>query len=304
MNVLSLFNGMSIGQIALEKAGVKIGRYFSSEIKPHANKLVSHNYPKTIHLGDVRKIKATDLPKIDLLIGGSPCQDFSRGNKERLGLEGEKSSLFFEYVRLLEELKPTYFLLENVVMDMEDNNFISRTLGVLPVNINSSLVTAQQRNRYYWTNIQGSDVGLFESIISQPKDKKISLQSILENGYTNMEKARCLLESDSRPLATPVKMFHRYYSPGFTTLIFKSKKHFLDCKKHYDENYSEKSADEIICNTDIYDGVRYMTKKELEKCQTVPEGYTDILTRNEAASLLGDGWTVDVIAHIFGGLLC
>jgi DNA-cytosine methyltransferase len=111
MNVLSLFDGMSCGQIALNRAGIKYDNYFASEIKPHAIKVTQHNYPNTIQLGDVRNIKAEDLPKIDLLIGGSPCQDFSIANKDRTGLNGEKSSLFFEYLRLLKELKPKYFLL-------------------------------------------------------------------------------------------------------------------------------------------------------------------------------------------------
>jgi len=117
LNVLSLFDGMSCGQIALQKAGIKVNKYFASEIKKHAIKVTQHNFPNTIQLGSVLDVKASDLPKIDLLIGGSPCQDFSSANKEKLGLQGEKSGLFYEYLRLLKECEPKYFLLENVAMD-------------------------------------------------------------------------------------------------------------------------------------------------------------------------------------------
>ena len=278
MKVLSLFDGMSCGQIALEKANIKVDQYFASEIKPHAIKVTQHNYPNTIQLGDVRNIKASDLPQIDLLIGGSPCQDFSSANKEKLGLDGEKSSLFFEYLRLLNELKPKYFLLENVAMDEYSYNKISNLLNTYPITINSEKVSAQLRERVYWTNIGPESFDMFgfrSSQIPQPKDKKIYLQDILTSGFTDRLKSRALLESDSRPLASMEKMWYRYYEKGFTTIVFESED--LDYKK----------------------GIRYFNQTELERLQTVPEGYTSILKRNDAACLLGDGWTVDVIAHIF-----
>jgi len=278
MKVLSLFDGMSCGQIALEKANIKVDQYFASEIKPHAIKVTQHNYPNTIQLGDVRNIKASDLPQIDLLIGGSPCQDFSSANKEKLGLDGEKSSLFFEYLRLLNELKHKYFLLENVAMDEYSYNKISNLLNTYPITINSEKVSAQLRERVYWTNIGPESFDMFgfrSSQIPQPKDKKIYLQDILTSGFTDRLKSRALLESDSRPLASMEKMWYRYYEKGFTTIVFESED--LDYKK----------------------GIRYFNQTELERLQTVPEGYTSILKRNDAACLLGDGWTVDVIAHIF-----
>lgn len=305
MNVLSLFDGMSCGQIALNKAGIKYDNYFASEIKPHAIKVTQHNYPNTIQLGDVRQLKAEDLPKIDLLIGGSPCQDFSQANKERLGLDGLKSGLFYEYIRILKETKPTYFLLENVAMDEISYRTISEMLGTFPVDINSELVSPQLRQRSYWTNIGPGYTDLFGGrtcSIPQPKNKFIKFQDILEYGYTDRDKARALLESDSRPLSTPVKMYHRYASSGFTTLIFKSKSHFEECQKYYNDNFNGLSAEEIQCDSKLFDGVRYMTQTELERCQTVPEGYTALLPRNDAACLLGDGWTVDVIAYIFSYL--
>lgn len=278
MNVLSLFDGMSCGQLALNAAGIEYKNYFASEIKSHAIKVTQSNYPKTIQLGSILGVTTDSLPKIDLLIGGSPCQDFSRGNRERLGVDGIKSGLFFQYVRLLNECSPKYFLLENVVMEPDQASFITSLVGVSAVRINSSLVSGQLRDRMYWTNIPGFGNDFFGKFIEQPKDKRITLQSVLSNGFTDREKARCLLESDSRPLRTPSKMWHRYYNTGFTTIVFEDES--LDWKK----------------------GIRYLNQAELETLQTVPPGYTKLLNRNEAACLLGDGWTVDVIAHIFKGL--
>lgn len=296
MNALSLFDGISSGQIALERVGIRVNKYFASEIKPHAIEVTQHNFPNTIQLGDVTRITTDILPKIDLLIGGSPCQSFSICMKNRTGLEG-KSGLFFEYLRLLKQTNPKHFMLENVAsMKKDDKDFITSCMGVEPIMINSSLVSGQLRKRLYWTNIPN---------ITQPKDKEILLQQVLEDGYTDKEKSRCLLESDSRPLSTPVKMFHRYYSSGFTTLVFKDKQHYIECKNHYDKNYKGKSAVEIdksLVDNSIYDGLRYLTQKELEKLQTMPGDYTNKLNRNKAACVLGDGWTVDVIAHILKGI--
>ena len=278
LNVLSLFDGMSCGQIALQKAGIKVNQYFASEIKPHAIKVTQHNYPNTIQLGSVLDVKASDLPKIDLLIGGSPCQDFSSANKEKLGLQGEKSGLFYEYLRLLKECEPKYFLLENVAMDNYSYSAISEMVGTYPVNINSELVSGQLRQRSYWTNIGPESFDLFGnrySMIPQPRNKKIKFQDLLDNGYTDRLKARCILESESRPLVSKDKLFRRYNELGFINIVFDNP----ECK--YNEN------------------IRILTQTELERLQTVPEGYTSILKRNDAACLLGDGWTVDTIAHIF-----
>lgn len=277
MNVLSLFDGMSCGQIALNRAGIKYDKYFASEIKPKAVEVTQSNYPNTIQLGDIRNVCASKLPKIDLLIGGSPCQDFSRGNAIRDGLQGEKSGLFFEYLRLLKECNPKYWLLENVIMTDADYMVISEYMQTEPVRINSALVSAQLRDRLYWTNIGPSYYDLFgarKSVIPLPRNKHISLKDILTNGYTDRVKSRALLESDSRPLANLERMWHRYNSTGFTTVVFESPD--LDYKK----------------------GLRYLNQTELERLQTVPDGYTKKIKRNDAACLLGDGWTVDVIAHI------
>ncbi len=187
-------------------------------------------------------------------------------------------------------------------MDIEDNNFITKMLGVMPVRINSSLVSGQLRDRMYWTNIPG-DGGLFGDMIEQPKDTKTWLNTVITEGWTNLKKSTCLLESDSRPSKTPVKMFHRYMTTGMTTLIFKSEQHYKKCLDHYNNNYRGLSTDKFTLDNSVYEGLRYLSQWELEALQTVPYKYTETLSRNEAACLLGDGWTVNVIAHIFKGLL-
>jgi site-specific DNA-cytosine methylase len=279
INVLSLFDGMSCGQIALNKVGIEYENYFASEIKPHAIQVTQHNYPNTVQVGDITKLNGKDLPKIDLLIGGSPCQDFSRANRKQEGLEGEKSGLFWEYIRLLKETNPTYFLLENVRMKQEWQDIISEELGVKPVRINSSLVSGAMRDRFYWTNIPMDGL---------PQDKGILLSDIIDTGFTEREKCLCLLESYSRPMKTPSKIARRYFKYGFWQVIFKDEETYKRLKEDY----------ELATQEDV----RYLNKEEMERAQTVPVGYTELLSRNDAACLLGDGWTVDVIAHIFEGL--
>ena len=282
MKVLSLCDGMSCGQIALERAGLKVDEYYAAEIKKIAIKVTMENYPETIQVGDVNKISYANgilytengvfnVGKIDLIIFGSPCQTFSVAMKKelRIGLKNkEKSGLFLECYRILKAVNPDYFLMENVArMRKEDKDYITSLMGVEPIRINSQLVSAQLRDRLYWTNIPN---------VNQPEDKHIYLQDILTSGYTDRKKARALLVSDSRPLVSKDKMLRRYKKTGFTTIVWEDK----------DDNCS----------------IRYLNQIELERCQTVPEGYTKNLSRNEAADLLGDGWTIDVIVHLFKSL--
>lgn len=305
MKVLSLCDGMSCGRLALERCGFTVEEYYASEIKDIAIKVTLDNYPDTVEIGDVRYVSYKDgklhtekgifnVGKIDLVMFGSPCQTFSVAipTEHRIGFENkDKSGLFFECYRILQEVKPKYFLVENVrSMKDADRDIISGYLGVQPIMIDSALVAPAMRKRYYWTNIP--DVTL-------PEKKDVPLQSILTSGYTERSKARCLAVIDSRPNTTPIKMFHRYYSSGFTTVIFKDRKHYLDCCNYYNTHYKGMAAVDIpVGETDVFDGVRYFNKVEMERCQTVPEGYTKCLTRNEAADVLGDGWTIDVISHI------
>lgn len=313
MKVLSLCDGMSCGRIALERAGIRVDEYYASEIKEIAIKVTKYNWPDTIHIGDVNKISFKDgclyteagnfnVGHIDLVIFGSPCQTFSIAipADKRVGLQNlQKSGLFYECNRILDEVKPDFFLMENVgSMRNTDRDMITQYIGVEPLRINSKLVCPALRDRYYWTNIPCEPGKLTE--------RTISLSDALDSGYTDREKARCLAVIDSRPNATPIKMFHRYWSTGFTTLIFRDEEHFNDCVKEYNRLTDGKrkiAAEELDEYTGhVFDGVRYMNQSELERCQTVPAGYTKCLTRNEAADVLGDGWTVDVIAHIFTGL--
>lgn len=176
MNVLSLFDGMSCGQIALNQLGIKVDKYYASEIDKYAITITKKNFPNTIHLGDVTKVKAEDLEPIDLLMGGSPCQGFSFAGRQ-LNFNDPRSALFFEFVRLLKECKPKYFLLENVRMKKEYQDVISEHLGVEPIMINSALVSAQNRVRLYWTNIPN---------IIQPQDKGLILKDILEYSQSSV----------------------------------------------------------------------------------------------------------------------
>lgn len=311
LNVLSLCDGMSCGHIALDKAGVKVNKYLASEIKEIGIKVTKENYPETIHIGDLNKITYENgilytesgnfKINIDLVIFGSPCQTFSIACKtdKRIGLDDEaKSGLFLQCYRILKEVNPKYFFMENVAsMKEDDMNFISDLMGVVPYLINADIVSPALRKRYYWTNIKPT---------RELENKNIELNDILTEGWSDRSKARCLMVSDSRPVTTPIKMFHRYYSTGFTTLVFKSEEHYEDCVAEYKKLSGGKrkiSAKELDSYTGhVFDGVRYMDQEELEKCQCVPSGYTKCLTRNEAADVLGDGWNIDVIKWFFSGI--
>lgn len=203
MNVLSLFDGISCGQLALKKAGIKVDKYFACEIDKHAIKVTQQNFPDTVQLGDVCQVFAKDLPQIDLIIGGSPCQGFSFAGKQ-LAFDDPRSVLFFEFVRLLKQCKPKYFLLENVKMTKQSENVISKYLDIAPIEINSNLVSAQNRKRLYWTNIGAKPDGLFgfqKCMIEQPKDRGILLADILQDDvpekYFLSDKALAYLNKDS-----------------------------------------------------------------------------------------------------------
>lgn len=311
INVLSLCDGMSCGHIALDKAGFKVGKYFASEIKDVAIKVTKDNYPDTIHIGDVNKITYKDgvlhtevgdfETDIDIVMFGSPCQTFSIAciTERRIGLaDDEKSGLFKQCYRVLKEINPKYFFMENVAsMKKEDRDFITELMGVEPYLINADKVSPALRKRYYWTNLRPKN---------ELGEVNICLNDILETGWSDRIKARCLAVIDSRPNSTPVKMFHRYYSTGFTTLIFKDEEHYKNCVKEYKKLAGGKrkiSASDLDgYSGHVFDGVRYMNQNELEQCQCVPSGYTKCLTRNEAADVLGDGWNIDVITYFFKGM--
>lgn len=260
--------------------GYKIDNYFAAEIKSIAIKVTQDNFPNTIQIGDVNKISYHDGTlytekgnfkiNFDLVIFGSPCQSFSIAMKanKRIGLaDKNKSGLFLECYRILKEINPPYWFVENVSsMKKEDEDSLSNFLGCKPYKINSKLVCAALRSRLYWTNIPN---------FVPPEDKKITLQSILTSGYTDRKKARALLVSDSRPCKDKISLLNRY-NRRFGTIV-----------------WEEKGND---------DSIRVLNQIELERCQTVPEGYTKCLTRNQAADVLGDGWTIDIIKEFFKNL--
>jgi site-specific DNA-cytosine methylase len=275
MNVVSLFNGMNTGRQALENVGIKVNKYYSSEIKPYAIQLTQHHFPDTIQVGDVTKWKEWDIDwqSIDLILSGSPCQDLSAAGK-RAGINGKKSSLFFVFVEILEHIKSlnpkVLFLQENVGSASKlDVGIMSRALGVYPVRINSSLVTAQLRDRYYWSNIRTKET-MFDLVtdIPQPKDRKIMFKDIITDGRVERDKALALLASQGRNDTTQ-------------------------------ENIKKRAEKEFINILYIYNSVRTVNQTEMERLQGFPDGYTSILSKAHAGSLLGDGWTLPIIEHIF-----
>ena len=321
MNILSLFDGMSCGQIALDQLGFKVNNYYASEVDKFAIKVAKENYPNTIHLGDVREVKAAELEPIDLLLGGSPCQGFSFAGKQ-LNFEDPRSALFFEYVRLLKETKPKYFLLENVRMKQEYQDVISEYLGVKPIMINSALVSAQNRVRLYWTNIPN---------IEQPRDKGIVLKDILEDYY---EKpvidqtprgankggiTSSSMKKGKTPSLTPSSWQHNNHLCELREFKQESTCHHAATATDIKGNESIKRvyADsgkcptlttmggghrepKVLCDTTTY---RKLTPMECERLQTVPDNYTDGVSNTQRYKMLGNGWTVDVIAHILRGIL-
>ena len=406
MNVLSLFDGMSCGQIALKKLGIPVKNYFASEIDKFAIKVAKANFPDMMHLGDVKNIKTSGQylldefgggRKIDLLIGGSPCQGFSFAGKQ-LNFDDPRSQLFFEYIRLLKALKPKYFMLENVKMSKQSQQIITDYLGVEPIEINSNLVSAQNRRRLYWTNIP---------VDGLPEDKGIVLADILEDGYTDRDKSYCLdasyykgggasnvrlyFEKSRRQIvfgsgmnvigtATDIKgreSIRRVYgvdgkaptllaTTGGNTQPKVAVKGARIVNRRLDKDGKRKDYDRTIepvarlelrkddkggCLTTVQkdsvlafpkilqrargfnkgglkalDGKtptistsawehnnhltldegttwRKLTPVECERLQTVPDGYTDHVSNTQRYKMLGNGWTVDVVKHLFKGLV-
>jgi DNA (cytosine-5)-methyltransferase 1 len=281
MNVLSLFNGMNTGRQALENVGIKVDKYYSSEIKPYAIELTQHHFPDTIQVGDVTKWKEWDIEwsKIDLILSGSPCQDLSSSGK-RGGINAEHSGLFWIFIEVLEHIKAlnpnVLFLQENVASARKkDIGMMSRALGLYPARINSSLVTAQLRDRYYWTNIK-TNQSMFDVVtdIPQPKDKGIKLQEILTNGFTKRTKSKTLLERRSF-----------CYIDEFS----ENAQRFLRTREKF-------GVIVIYLDNGL---MRTVNKVEMCRLQGFPDDYCDILTTAKAGSLLGDGWTLPIIEHIF-----
>ena len=348
INVFSMFDGMSCGQLALKKAKVKVKTYHASEIDKWAIKVTKKNFPCTFQMGDITKLEdwrleyIRDEIGIDLVIGGSPCQGFSFAGNQ-LNFEDPRSKLFFDFVRVLKILKPKYFLLENVRMKQESQDIISEYMGVEPVAINSNLVSAQNRYRLYWTNIP----------FDMPQDKGIILADILEDGVTDREKSHCLdanyfkggnlksyFQKNRRQLVFNNKgaaIRGRYNSDGqiqqqlelrpddktnSLTTVQKDNVIVSGCIQVGEANlkgfdiikrvYSPEGKAPTLTTMGgghrepkvIVDELtwRKLTVKECERLQTVPDGYTEGVSNTQRYKMLGNGWTVDVIANIFKGI--
>ena len=337
MNVVSLFNGMNTGRQALENVGIKVDKYYSSEIKPYAIELTQHHFPDTIQVGDVTKWREWDIDwqSIDLILSGSPCQDLSAAGK-RAGINGSKSSLFFVFVEILEHIKSlnpkVLFLQENVGSASKlDVGIMSRALGVYPVRINSSLVTAQLRDRYYWSNIRTKET-MFDVVtdIPQPKDRGIMFKDIITDGFVDRDKSLCLIERYIGAIPKSDEAIQKFLKNrvefGSYSVVYidgsdlKVKTNTLKGFDVVTENdcldlsfptsttrrgrvTKGKSPCLMESTNNLYsykDGiVRTVNKIEMCRLQGFPDNYCDILSTAKAGSLLGDGWTLPIIEHIF-----
>ena len=403
--VLSLFDGMSCGQLALERAGINVEKYFASEIDKYAIKVTMANHPDTIQLGSVLDVNGYDLPKIDLLIGGSPCQSFSFAGKRKgmatkdeieiytlnhyLQLKNDgyefegQSYLFWEYMRILNEVKPKYFLLENVEMGEKWEKVLSKAIGVNGIHINSALVSAQNRKRIYWTNIGMKTAGLFgdlESIIQQPKELGILLKNVLElevdekyflsqksidyinrntrnlafKNHADNDKSHCVVANFCRGIpynqieikdkeftGLDINLKSRTLRTGgsqsatnkhnYDLIVHNTQRRSIDrpsLKKNknaggsgqlskmdgktYTLDTGNSNAIEIVAirgSNEYMDSVskiakitpniRKLTPIECERLQTIPDNYTNHVSDTQRYKMLGNGWTVDVIAHLF-----
>ncbi|MCK4621279.1 MAG: DNA (cytosine-5-)-methyltransferase [Desulfuromonadales bacterium] len=319
MKVLSLFDGMSGGMIALERAGIEVDEYYASEVDKHAQIVSEANYPQIKRLGDVQHINYQMLPEIDLLIGGSPCQGFSFAGKQ-LNFSDSRSALFFEFIHALKTVKPKYFMLENVVMKQEFQDAISDLVGCKPIKINSALVSAQNRNRLYWTNIPGDD---------QPEDRGIVLSDILEQdlpscGVGARVVGRRIGENGRRddynhniPISQYLECRDDQKSNCMTTVYKDSVVPYFKTDKRLKVKFNQTKSSCLTGgansggnHSDMYilvidpDICRRYSITECERLQTVPDGYTQNkgASNSQCYKMLGNGWTVDVISHIFKGL--
>jgi site-specific DNA-cytosine methylase len=284
MKILSLFDGISAGQVALQRAGIQVDTYYASEIDKHAIKVTQENFPNTIQLGSVTEWKSWDIDwsSIDLIFGGSPCQGFSFAGKQ-LNFDDDRSKLFFTFVDVVNHVKSAnpnaFFMLENVMMKKEYEDVITEFMGVKPIKINSSLVSAQNRKRLYWTNIPN---------VIQPEDKGILLKNILMDDSTIDDK-------------------YKLSDVGFE---YMNRLRNGKPRWKYHTNYLEGKAACLTAN--MYKGVPYgiimekmrrLTVEECEILQTFPINYTSCVSNTQRYKALGNSWTVDVIAHIFKNII-
>lgn len=298
MNVLSLFDGLATARVALDRIGIVPDHYYASEVDKYAIKIATKNYPDIIQLGDVQTINPYLLPEIDLLIGGSPCQDLSVAG-QMAGINGERSGLFFAYVRLLHYLKPKYFLLENVKrMSRRDRHIMTQFMGVEPIEINSAKLSAQQRERLYWTNIPG---------VTQPKDKGILLKDVIESGVVDRDKSYCIDANYYKGTS-----WDHYKSHHLRQVVIKSdpvQLGYISKNQQGRRVYSLEGKSVSLksegggwgAKMGLYldnSHIRMLTPVECERLQTLDDNYTEGVSNSQRYKMLGNAFTVDVIAHI------
>jgi len=310
MKVLSLFDGISCARIALDRAGIVVDHYYSSEIDKYAIEVSKKNWSDIIQIGDVTKINKNSCgigENIDLLIGGSPCQDLSIARSNRKGLKGEKSSLFYEYLRILKEIKPKYFILENVAsMPQSDKEIITKELGVEPIMINASLVSGQTRKRLFWTNIKNVKI---------PEDKNILLKDILEK---NVDKKYFLSEEYLSNLKNHKGQQLAIIENGFCVVREATKKGYAIAYPGYSVDLSfpksktrrgrvGNKCKNLMAGGDskcVFTGkeIRLLTPVEYERLQCVPDNYTEGSDR-QRYKMLGNAFNVEVVKHILKNII-
>ena len=329
INVLSLFDGMSCGHLALDKSGIEVGTYYASEVDKYAQVVSEANYPGIVRLGDVTLWQLWDIDwsSIDLVLAGSPCQGFSFAGKQ-LAFDDPRSALFFVFIDILNHVKTVNprvkFLLENVRMKKEHLDVISDQLGVEPVNINSNLLSAQNRNRYYWANWQ----------FGKPDDKGVMLADVLETGVVDKNKSYCIdanywkggnveqyIKKARRQLVFVLPPVPEWPAVAFTERRTEEAKRIRkEYQALYGRDFSPRRAKQLEARTDgkmncltatysikehaLIDEKLYyrkLTPIECERLQTVPDNYTNHVSNTQRYKMLGNGWTVDVIAHILAG---
>ena len=288
MKVLSLFDGISCVMVALERAGIPVEKYVAYEIEPSAIKISNKNYPQIEHKGDVFKAEYKE-GEFDILIGGSPCTYWSIAqkteNRETIS-SGMGWELFSQYVRALNEAKPKYFLYENnKSMSGNIKNEITKALGVEPIFINSATVSAQNRQRFYWTNIPN---------VSVPEDKNIKLSDIIESGKVDRDKSLCVTRRYAGFSGSQAYMCRRYFGKNFGQAVFEGD--MQEIKDKWKDNPYFESDEKNI---------RQLTLTECERLQTLPDGYTNVdgVSDRMKYEVIGNGWTVDVISHILRGVI-
>ena len=319
--VVSLFDGISIGQLALTQLGYNVS-YYASEIDEIAIEITKKNFPNTIHIGDVTKVSYSNgilytengdfnIGKVDMVIGGSPCSGFSKAGK-KLNFEDPQSKLFFDYVRIKEEINPEYFLLENVEMRKAHVDVITEYVKEEPVYINSALLSSQNRPRIYWSNID----------FKEPEDLGIHLKDILDYSITkkktNLERLRGSFFSveglqqfhTDSVCCTTITRFKENKDPLIKKRWIKKRNETIVIRKHKHGTLTTSNSYMVKINEPNYDIntpfdnciIRNVSAEEAERLQTIPNGYTDGYSKTRRIKVLGNSWTLDVIKHIFNSI--